>query len=137
MLNCFPFFHVSLKISFMRSDHLNKHLKTHSAQSTKKTKDEKGNKQNNGQQPTGLSQVKLEKVKQEKNENLSPASRLNEERLMYNGVSNLDHYQTNIQHNVSTTSNSELFLSHAHSFAPMLDSAGLSAGNMGFTMPYY
>lgn len=106
----------------MRSDHLNKHQKTHNPQTAKKSvKDEKVGK------PTT---VKSEKVKQEKSE-LSPSARMAEERLLYGS----NDYQTA---GVQQTPNGELFLQHPHhSFGPILDSAGLTGNGLGFTMPYY
>lgn len=109
----------------MRSDHLNKHQKTHNPQTAKKVKEEKL-----GKQPNGPPQVKSEKVKQEKLE-LSPASRLAEERMLYGP----NDYQAN---SVQQAANGELFLQHPHhSFAPILDGAGLAGNGLGFTMPYY
>lgn len=125
----------------MRSDHLNKHMKTHNPQTSKKIKEEKG-KQSNGQS-TNASNKLLEKVKVEKSD-LSPvtAARLAaEERMMYNSnsVASIGDYQAPTP-NLSVTTNGDLFLPHHahHSFAPMLDNASSLPGNaMGFTMPYY
>ena len=112
----------------MRSDHLNKHQKTHNPQTAKKMKDEKPGKQANGPS-TPL--VKSEKVKQEKSDPLSPASRLAEERMLYGQ----NDYQAN---SVQQAANGELFLQHSHhSFAPILDGASLAGNGLGFTMPYY
>ena len=103
----------------MRSDHLNKHQKTHNPQTAKKVKDEKVGK------PAPL---KAEKVKQEKSE-LSP--RLADDRMLYGSN---DYSAASVQQ----TPNGELFLQHPHhSFAPILDGAGLTGNGLGFTMPYY
>lgn len=123
----------------MRSDHLNKHMKTHNPQTAKKTKDEKGNKQqnnNSGQQtPTGNKQMdKTSKDKSMINElsQVTAARLAVEERMMYNNntiASSIVDYQTTP--NLST--NSDIFLPHPHSFAPILD----NANSMGYSMSYY
>ena len=125
---------------FMRSDHLNKHLKTHNPQMSKKVKEEKNKPQNgqNGQSVNNSNRKQLlEKVKTEK-QDLSSA----EERMMFNSNNsavvlpsidgNNGSYQA--QNLLASNTGGELFLPHpSHSFAPILD----NAGNMGFTMPYY
>lgn len=123
----------------MRSDHLNKHMKTHNPQMNKKVKEEKSKQQTSSSNKSSANLVKQE-IKQEK-QDLSPAA-------MYNtNISSIDQYQTAAaaaaavaanQLQPLTTSNNELFLPNSHSFAPMLDNNNsLHAGNMGFTMPYY
>lgn len=120
----------------MRSDHLNKHLKTHNPQTNKKVKEEKI--KQNGQQATNPQQTKQVKVKQEKSE-LSPRMTIEEQMMYNNSLQNSVDYQTNVQQTVQTANNEQLFaIQNSHSFAPMLDRID-SAGNMvsGFAMPFY
>lgn len=118
----------------MRSDHLNKHMKTHNPQTTKKVKEEKVSKQQSNGQSSTEKKVKIEK------------SELSAAALMYNHHSNnamVVDYQNAPNLQTNNNNPNDLFIPHPHSF-PMLDNASYASlpnnpmGSMGFnvTMPY-